>query len=68
MTFTFILTLNVVLDITIVGVLAFLMSRPRKLTPHGPEALVSPAPEAQKQRHARRTGHGAPLRVSPALD
>jgi hypothetical protein len=71
MTFTLILTLNIVLDITIVGALAFLMSRPKKLTPHGPEALVAPVaptPEAREQRHARRTGHGAPLRVSPALD
>jgi hypothetical protein len=72
MTLTLILTLNIVLDITIVGTLAFVMLRPTKLTPHGPEALVAPiapTPQARARRHARRTGHGAaPLRVSAALD
>jgi hypothetical protein len=71
MTFTLTLILNIVLDITIVGGLAFVMAHPRKLTPHGPEALVAPVaptPEARAHRHARRTGHGVPLRVSSALE
>jgi hypothetical protein len=71
MTFTLILTLNIVLDLTMVSGLAYLMMRPSKLTPHGPEAVVAPVaptPEARALRHARRTGHGVPLRVSAALD
>jgi hypothetical protein len=71
MTFTLIFILNIVLDITIVGGLALVMAHPRKLTAHGPEALiapVAPTPEARARRHARRTGHGVPLRVSAALD
>lgn len=36
MTFTIILTANIVLDVALLGLLAFVMSRPARLTPHRP--------------------------------
>ena len=71
MTFTLILILNIVFALALLAGLALLIAHPRKLTPHGPEALVAPpapTPEARAHRRARRIGHGAPLRVGAALE
>jgi hypothetical protein len=40
MTFTLMVVLNIVLDIGILGALAFVMTRPGRLTPHGETAAV----------------------------
>jgi hypothetical protein len=54
MTFTLMLILNIVLDIGILAALAFVMTRPAKLTPHGERLLGRPA-----RRHAARDRAGA---------
>ena len=70
MTMTLAVILNVVLDVAILGVLAFVMSRPAKLTPH---AEIGPAPSPRERvardrarARAREERSNAPLR--PALD
>ena len=56
MTFTLMLVLNIVLDLGIVAALAFVMSRPAKLRPHG----VEPAGQAARRRPV--TGEPAQVR------
>jgi hypothetical protein len=54
MTFTLILTLNLVLDVAIIATLAFVMSRAGKLTPNGavsaPQAARARASQARRRR------------------
>jgi hypothetical protein len=53
---------NVVLDLGIVGVLAFVMTRPSRLRPHAPAAeLVAVSSSVQRER-ARRTARRAATR------
>lgn len=66
MTFTLILTLNIVLDVAILGALAFVMSHSRKLTPHGESAPATVAPATQPARERARSGRRPALR--PQLD
>jgi hypothetical protein len=69
MTLTATLILNIVLDVAILGALAFVMSRPSKLTPHGADA--APAAPGRRQAHERAHARGeraaSPLR-RPLLD
>jgi hypothetical protein len=68
MTFTLILILNLVFDVAILGLLALVMSRPAKLTPHSYEAFER-VPAAR--RAARERAHGRGERVAslqPAFD
>jgi hypothetical protein len=64
MTFTTMLILNVVLDIVIISALAFVMSRPAKLTPHAePMTARTARRRAERLRFRPREEHsGAPLR------
>jgi hypothetical protein len=54
MTFTLMLILNIALDIGIVAALAFVMTRPARLTPHGGRLLGRAT-----RRHAARDRAGA---------
>ena len=54
MTSTLIITLNLVLDVAILGLSAFVMSHPRKLTPHGEAAATERAPVALPARERDR--------------
>jgi hypothetical protein len=68
MTMTLVVILNVVFDAAILGALAFVMSRPAKLTPHA-EAGPARSPRervARDRARAREQRSGARLR--PALD
>lgn len=68
MTMTLVVILNVVLDVAILGALAFVMSRPARLTPHA-EAGPARAPRervARDRARGREERSNAPLR--PALD
>ncbi len=79
MTFTLILTANIVLDVALLGLLAFVITRPAKLTPHRPGItgnvwrLRNPLRErAERAVHGREHAtHGRDeraRRLSPALD
>ena len=68
MTFTLMLILNIVLDVGIVAALAFVMSHPRKLTPHAqlhdaPVTAERPATERVRPREDRGRS-----RLRPVLD
>ena len=67
MTFTLMLILNIVLDVGIVAALAFVMSHPRKLTPHAQvHAPVTPErPSTERARPRRDRGRS---RLRPVLD
>jgi len=69
MTFTLMLILNIVLDVLVVAGLAFVMSRPARLRPHGGDvAARAPSRRRSEQEPARARGErvGSPLR--PQLD
>lgn len=77
MTFTIILTANIVLDAALLGLLALVMSRPAKLTPHRPgfTGNVWRVRNPLRQRAERAPAHAAhgrderaARRLSPALD
>ena len=80
MTLTIILIANIVLDVALLGLLAFVMSRPTKLTPHRPGItgnvwrMLNPLRlRAERAARAERPrAHGreerAARRLSPALD
>jgi hypothetical protein len=71
MTLTLAITINVLLDVTILGLLAYVMSRAGNLTPHlaviPADAPTAPAEQATRPR-ARRRAERAPLRRHPVLD
>jgi hypothetical protein len=56
---TLAIIINVVLDVTLLGLLAFVMSRAGKLTPHRPNIAQVPASPAASSVHATR------LRATP---
>lgn len=71
-TLTLIIIANVALDVALLGLLAFVMSRAGKLTPHRPgitgNAWHLPRPlRHQHAEHRRREERTAP-RLAPALD
>ncbi len=79
MTFALILIANIVLDVALLGLLAFVMTRPAKLTPHRPGVtgniwrLHNPLRvRAERAAHGREAAaHGREeraRRLSPALD
>ncbi len=72
MTLPLILTANIVLDVALLGLLAFAMTRPAKLTPHRPGITGNVWRLRDPLRHrAEQAGHGrerAARRLSPALD
>lgn len=79
MTFTLILIANIVLDVALLGLLAFVMTRPAKLAPHRPGItgnvwrLHNPLRlRAERAAHGRealaRTREERARRLSPALD
>ena len=57
MTFTLMLILNIVLDVAILGALAFVMSRPAKLGPHriGVAQVAAPKAAGAERERPRRT-------------
>jgi hypothetical protein len=67
MTLNVVVLLNAVLDVALLGLLAFVMSHPRKLRPHA-EAVPAPARErdARERVHAREERSSA--RWRPVLD
>jgi len=71
MTLTLAITINVLLDVAILGLLAFVMSRAHNLTPHlaviPADAPTAPAEHGARPRARRRAEH-APLRPHPVLD
>ncbi len=70
-TLTLIIIANVVLDVALLGLLAFVMSRAGKLTPHLPGITGNAWHLRRPLRHqaeARRREEHAPRRLSPALD
>jgi hypothetical protein len=66
MTFALMLVLNIVMDVAILGALAYTMSHPRKLTPHGPSVSA----RATRRQHQVSRAHGrcAPARMRPVSD
>jgi hypothetical protein len=70
MTFTLMLTLNIVLDVALIAGLAFVMSRAAKLTPHKPGVSGNRwriRRPVHHQVHAYARGERAPLRNQPAV-
>jgi hypothetical protein len=68
MTTTLAVILNVVLDLAILGLLAFVMSCPAKLTPHA-ESGPAPSPRARVAREGARIGERrSNAHLRPALD
>jgi hypothetical protein len=69
MTFTLMLILNIVLDLGILATLAFVLTRPAKLRPHGVHAHLS---SARRERVAGETARTpverAGSRMRPLLD
>jgi hypothetical protein len=55
MTFTLMVLLNVVLDIAILGALAFVMSRPARLRRHGEAVPATATPRRRTSRDRERT-------------
>jgi hypothetical protein len=72
MTFTLILIANIVLDVALLGGLAYVMSHAAKLTPHQPGVTGNTWQIRRPVRHhvhAYSRGERAPLRqLHPALD
>lgn len=66
MTLTVAITVNVLLDVALLSLLAFVMSRPAKLTPHGDETVlpaVAPTVDAKRRRVVRDRSQ-----LHPAID
>jgi hypothetical protein len=69
MTFTLMLILNIVFDVAIVGTLAFVMTRPKNLTPHAQVEVVSVAsPERPATERIRPREDRGRSRLRPVLD
>jgi hypothetical protein len=68
MTLTLIITMNVVLDIALLGGLAFAMSRPARLTPHGkaPAPAAVPSTVRTVRGRSRSRGERASSQLHPA--
>jgi hypothetical protein len=70
MTLTVAITINVLLDVALLSLLAFVMSRPAKLTPHRTETVlpaVAPTAHAKRPRPTRRAVRDA-SQLQPAID
>jgi len=70
MTLTLAITINVLLDVAILGLLTFVMSRASKLAPHlaiVPDVLAPSAEQATPVRARRRAERVSPRR-QPVLD
>jgi hypothetical protein len=73
-TFTIILLANILLDVALLGGLAFLMTRPAKLTPHRPGItgnvwhLRNPLRHQAQHAHAKTREERGARRLAPALD
>jgi hypothetical protein len=61
MSLTLAITIIVLADLALIGVLAFVMSRAKLLTPHVPAAQTV-APQQRTVRHPRSRQHAAPAR------
>jgi hypothetical protein len=68
MSFTLMLILNIVLDVGILGLLAFVMTRPEKLTPHAQLDIASVSPELPATERARPREDRGRSRLRPVLD
>jgi hypothetical protein len=68
MSFTLMLILNIVLDVGILGLLAFVMTRPAKLTPHAQPDIASVSPELPAAERARPREDRGRSRLRPVLD
>jgi hypothetical protein len=74
MTITLMIALNIVLGVSLLGLLAYVMSHPRRLTPHGHhDAGDTPRrhrPPHRRHEHttARHPEERAARRLSPAVD
>jgi hypothetical protein len=68
MTFTTMLILNVVLDVAILGGLAFVMSRAAKLTPHRPSLSTARAGRERVRRQHTRRDQRAPAALRLTTD
>jgi hypothetical protein len=68
MTITLVVISNVVLDVAILGALAFVMSRPAKLTPHAEAGPVRSPRERVARDRARGRDERSAARWRPALD
>jgi hypothetical protein len=70
MTLTLMIILNVVLDVALLGGLAYFMSHAGKLTPHQPSVSGEALPrQARMVRERTRTrGQRTSRRLHPALD
>jgi hypothetical protein len=61
MSLTLAITIIVLADLALIGLLAFVMSRAKLLAPHLPAAHTA-APQHQTVRHPRSRQHSAPAR------
>jgi hypothetical protein len=61
MTTPLLITINAGADIALLGLLAFVMSRAVKLTPHHPEPPREPVPRVSRRSRRSRTRACAPL-------
>jgi hypothetical protein len=61
MSFTLAIAIIVLADLALIGVLAFVMSRAKLLTPHAP-TIATVAPQHRTARHPRSRQHKAPAR------
>jgi hypothetical protein len=68
MTFTLTLILNVVLDVAILGTLAFVMSRPAKLTPHADSTPSRTRRQRTASERSRPADERANAPLRPVLD
>jgi hypothetical protein len=66
MTFTIAILANVIADIALIGGLAYLMSRPRRLTPHLATALAPNARVEVARRSSRRRATRSSSALQPA--
>lgn len=70
MTFTLILIANILLDVALIGGVAYLMSHTAKLTPHRPGVTGNAWKLRRPLRYSNPSARSerAPARLSPALD
>jgi hypothetical protein len=68
MSFTLVLILNIVLDVGIVGALAFVMSRPANLTPHARVEPATGSRERSATERMRPREEQVRSRLRPVLD
>jgi hypothetical protein len=61
MSLTLAIAIVVLADLALIGVLAFVMSRAKLLTPHTP-AVAAVAPQQRTARYPRSRQHNAPAR------